>query len=168
MKEITIKTDKYLYTEMASRSQNVHQCDNFCVSLHKIGKAIIFTADDCSYTSEYVLDASEKREAIEDPDLFLEKEVAEWALNCDNQAVESIAWGLDDPNDLVVDDCSDIDIDVEVIKIEHYAGYAPVSSIGQYNNFLDAKKAIDEDCPNGTYYLSHGEQERPSYYIIKG
>ena len=165
MKEINLKKSVYDYEEMAELSQNREQYDNFSVRLCKIGKAVVYTEDDCTNTRDFVLGKDEKESALEDPDGYLDDCAGEWANNSDEStAVERIAWGLDNVDDLVVDDyCSD----VEVIKIENYVGYSPIDSLGYFDNFVDAKNAIKEDDPDGTYYLQHGEMGRPAYYIIK-
>ena len=164
-------------TEIASRSQSQTQYNNISVTLYQatdampgvnVGDVILRESD--ADTRDFLLDASEAQTALANPDDFLRACASAWANNVEPWQLERYRWGLNNPYDDAVAD--DFDQPCRIVVKGCYNGYTPYDyacdNTGEpvdFDNAAAAQAWIDAHV-QGTYYLSHNEAGRPSYYII--
>ena len=178
MKDMNIRNLTDHATEIASRSQSQTQYNNISVTLYQVTDAMpgvnigdLILRESDADSRDFLLDASEARSALANPDDFLRSCASAWANNETYWQLERYRWGIDDPaNDAVSEG---YDKPCVVVVKGCYNGYAPYNyacdDAGDSLEFDDAAAAqawIDEH-EAGTYYLSHNEAGRPTYTIVK-
>lgn len=190
MQEITNHFSTADYAELVDEiSQNCNQYDNRAIQLHRINSdnaqyanepgvpagAIVLIEQDYADSHYYLLDADEAAQAIADPADYLRDCAGDWADNSDaDRVLEQLRWGLGSLGDLKVAD--DYAGEVAIIREGSWYGYTPLDWVTEdqpgvwepriFTSRADAQAWIDET-QTGTYYLSHNEAGRPSYYIVE-
>lgn len=171
MKTIS-NVDRDNLTEIARRSQNTHQCENYNIALYRRKDGAILEADDdCGDTQWFLLDESDGLDT-NDLDAWLTLQAANWASNGDypdGGRLEKIAWGLSDASDFA---CEPGPGERKIIAVYRYYGYQPVSYVtddcGDELVFCNHAAAAEwiAAAQDRIYYLAHNEAGRPTYTIV--